>query len=51
MCKGQLSQIDCRQLLCTSNVWKGACSNVFPAITLRDNSTYVCWSMDLNKRG
>ena len=43
MCKDQPAQIDCRRADCIYQN-KGQCSNISPAITLNDKSTFVCWS-------
>lgn len=40
----QPCQIDCRVTSCKFNNGAGKCDNISPAITLNENSTYVCWT-------
>ncbi len=43
MTTDQLAQIDCRVTDCANHVVSG-CINVSPAITLREDGSFACWS-------
>lgn len=43
MTTNQLAQIDCRVTDCANHVVSG-CINVSPAITLREDGSFACWS-------
>jgi hypothetical protein len=45
MCKPQFAQIDCRIIECVFHDKRGNCTNKAPAITIRANGSFCCWSM------
>ena len=46
--KDQPVQIDCRIKSCTFQA-AGKCNKISPAITLNENNSFVCWSMETDE--